>query len=135
MPDRKGALYDERLEQSLRTAGAAIHEGKTFDVTGLANLCIEVADHLARVRSPDARLTSGSDAWSVDIARCPEHGLHGQREECFVCGGPVEQVPVVEVDHLKRRLMISIRNCADTPEGTARSRALHEIVMWAERSS
>jgi hypothetical protein len=46
----KGALYDERLEQSLRTAGAAIHEGKTFDVTGLANTCIEVADYLARVR-------------------------------------------------------------------------------------
>lgn len=32
----------------------------------------------------------------VYIARCPEHGLHGQRDECFVCGGPVEQVPMVE---------------------------------------
>lgn len=31
----------------------------------------------------------------VHIARCPEHGLHGQRTECFVCGGPVEQVPMV----------------------------------------
>lgn len=31
----------------------------------------------------------------VNIASCPVHGLHGQREECFVCGGPVEQVPMV----------------------------------------
>jgi hypothetical protein len=32
---------------------------------------------------------------TVLIARCPVHGLHGEREECFVCGGPVEQVPMV----------------------------------------
>lgn len=32
---------------------------------------------------------------TVNIARCPEHGLHGQRIECHVCGGPVEQVPMV----------------------------------------
>jgi hypothetical protein len=31
----------------------------------------------------------------VKIARCPIHGLHGERTECFVCGGPVEQVPMV----------------------------------------
>ena len=31
------------------------------------------------------------------IARCPEHGLHGERTECFVCKGPVEQVPMVEL--------------------------------------
>lgn len=31
------------------------------------------------------------------IARCPEHGLHGERASCFVCGGPVEQVQMVEV--------------------------------------
>lgn len=33
----------------------------------------------------------------VTIARCPEHGLHGERDACFVCGGPVEQVPMVPV--------------------------------------
>jgi hypothetical protein len=32
------------------------------------------------------------------IARCPEHGLHGERDECFVCGGEVEQVPFVPLD-------------------------------------
>lgn len=31
----------------------------------------------------------------VYVARCPEHGLHGCRQECFECGGPVEQVPMV----------------------------------------
>lgn len=31
----------------------------------------------------------------VNIARCPEHGLHGCRETCFVCGVSVEQVPMV----------------------------------------
>lgn len=38
----------------------------------------------------------------VNIARCAEHGLHGERTECFVCAGPVEQVPmrpVVDGDH------------------------------------
>lgn len=33
----------------------------------------------------------------VEIARCPIHGLHGERDECFECGGPVEKVRMVEV--------------------------------------
>lgn len=33
----------------------------------------------------------------VNVAWCPEHGLHGQRTQCHVCGGPVEQVPMVSV--------------------------------------
>lgn len=33
----------------------------------------------------------------VNIARCPDHGLHGERDTCFICDGPVEQVPMVEV--------------------------------------
>jgi hypothetical protein len=39
------------------------------------------------------------------IARCPEHGLHGERTECYVCGGPVEQVemvPAYEYEHLRQ---------------------------------
>lgn len=39
---------------------------------------------------------------SVRIARCPEHGLHGERTECFVCGRPVEQVPMVPARLLAR---------------------------------
>lgn len=32
---------------------------------------------------------------TVFIAKCSIHGLHGDRSECFVCGGPVEQVAMV----------------------------------------
>ena len=32
------------------------------------------------------------------IACCPEHGLHGQRDRCFECGRPVEQVPMVPAE-------------------------------------
>lgn len=31
----------------------------------------------------------------VRFASCPTHGLHGERSECFVCGGPVDQVEMV----------------------------------------
>jgi hypothetical protein len=34
----------------------------------------------------------------VEIARCPEHGLHGARTRCFVCDGPVEQVPLLPIN-------------------------------------
>lgn len=34
----------------------------------------------------------------VNIARCPLHGLHGAREECFTCGDPVEQIPMIAAD-------------------------------------
>jgi hypothetical protein len=39
----------------------------------------------------------------VHIARCPEHGLHGRRDECFVCGGHVEQVAMVPVAQAQQR--------------------------------
>lgn len=34
----------------------------------------------------------------VTIARCAEHGLHGDRRECFVCGGDVDRVPMIPVE-------------------------------------
>lgn len=39
-----------------------------------------------------------------EIARCPEHGLHGDRRWCFVCGGPVERAefaPKADYDRLR----------------------------------
>lgn len=33
----------------------------------------------------------------VHIARCPQHGLHGERDTCFECGRAVDQVPMVEL--------------------------------------
>lgn len=38
----------------------------------------------------------------LHIARCPEHGLHGCRTECFVCGAVVEQVPMVPLAEYER---------------------------------
>lgn len=38
----------------------------------------------------------------VNIARCAEHGLHGERHECFVCGGEVEQVAMIAADYFSR---------------------------------
>jgi len=46
----------------------------------------------------------------VHIARCPVHGLHGERSECFVCGGPVEQVAVMPVGVSRRHLRRHRRN-------------------------
>lgn len=40
---------------------------------------------------------SGAEKWAgetVNIAYCPEHGLHGARDTCFECGKPVEQIPM-----------------------------------------
>lgn len=34
---------------------------------------------------------------TANVARCPEHGLHGSRTDCHVCGGPVEQILMVDV--------------------------------------
>lgn len=42
-----------------------------------------------------AERTWGDDA--AGIAYCPEHGLHGERDECFVCHRLVEQVQMVPV--------------------------------------
>ena len=41
---------------------------------------------------------------SVKIAYCINHGLHGQRQSCFECNGPVKQVPMVSVSRAKQAL-------------------------------
>lgn len=36
------------------------------------------------------------------IAKCAEHGLHGERDDCFVCGEPVAMIGYVRADlHLQ----------------------------------
>jgi hypothetical protein len=35
-----------------------------------------------------------AEAPIVNIAVCPEHGLHGARDTCFECGEPVLQIPM-----------------------------------------
>ncbi|HEX6025961.1 MAG TPA: hypothetical protein VFZ00_28475 [Solirubrobacter sp.] len=36
--------------------------------------------------------------FTVKIARCREHGLHGERAECLVYDEPVEQIAMVPLD-------------------------------------
>lgn len=45
----------------------------------------------------------------VNIAHCPEHGLHGSRERCFVCDQPVEQVPMVPASRLDAVRIAAVR--------------------------
>ncbi|MFL5313059.1 MAG: hypothetical protein ACJ79H_21715 [Myxococcales bacterium] len=42
----------------------------------------------------------------VLIARCPVHGLHGDRHFCYACGGPVERVPMLPVTREEIGLLI-----------------------------
>lgn len=67
----------------------------------------------------------------VHIARCAIHGLHGQRTECFVCGGPVDQVPMVPVEkepHLVEVLPIE-RYCARRGCTTS-LRGMRDDAVW-----
>lgn len=55
----------------------------------------------------------------VQIARCPVHGLHGERTECFVCGGEVEQVAMVPAGAIandRAQLPKTIYACPSCPE-------------------
>lgn len=62
------------------------------------------------------------------IAKCAEHGLHGERDECFVCGKPAEHVGFVRAD-----LFLQIRGRLDRrihdldQSWKARGRELNEI--------
>lgn len=38
---------------------------------------------------------------AILIARCPIHGLHGERERCYVCDLPCEQVRLVSAERLR----------------------------------
>jgi hypothetical protein len=45
---------------------------------------------------PSAQSGREVERRAIHIARCPEHGIHGERDECFVCGGPVQKLPMVD---------------------------------------
>lgn len=44
------------------------------------------------------------ERWSgpAKIAWCSEHGLHGARSECFECGKPVEQIPMITIAEVRQ---------------------------------
>lgn len=48
----------------------------------------------------------------VLIARCHEHGLHGERQACFVCGGPVEQVAMVPAGSELQKALLNVVEAA-----------------------
>jgi hypothetical protein len=88
----------ERLEvatEEQRQAGHgwwALSSGE--GAAAIRALLSDLADHTGR----DERTLLETQARVIYIARCPEHGLHGERDECFVCGGEVEQVPFVPLE-------------------------------------
>ncbi len=51
-------------------------------------------------------------AETIKVARCPRHGIHGQRDRCFVCDGPVEQVELVPDRWYERALVAEERLAA-----------------------
>lgn len=62
-----------------------------------------------------------------EIARCPEHGLHGQRSRCFVCHGDVEQTEMVaKADY--DRVVAALRAVRDYRPPTKRVRAAVVLV-------
>lgn len=65
---------------------------------------------------------------AVFIARCPDHGLHGQRDECFDCNQPVDQIPYVPLAPLVE-LLVGIKGKAELAvkdfEGVAEPGALY----------
>jgi hypothetical protein len=83
------------------------------------------ADSPGRVclRAPWSPSVSGVSI--VNIARCAEHGLHGERSECFICGGPVEQVSMMTADYFSRAEI-------EWLESAARNAASDRIAAFAK---
>lgn len=64
------------------------------------------------------------DRGPTSIARCPEHGLHGERTDCFACGGPVEQVPMVPA--------LETSDHPQEPDYLTLDEPLRELLGWVE---
>lgn len=88
------ALPGPRRSAAIAAAAGAIHMG-----TGL---CRD-RSHTAAATALEAFLTAASQPAApagtgrpvIHIARCAEHGLHGERVTCFECGHAAEQVPMI----------------------------------------
>lgn len=51
----------------------------------------------------------------VLVARCPTHGLHGLRQQCYVCDGPVEQVPMLPLEEMREEWTVAMVRDAEPP--------------------
>lgn len=58
--------------------------------------------HQKRMAAINAERRAIEATGAKAIARCPEHGLHGERNECFVCYAPVELVAMVPAGEVER---------------------------------
>jgi hypothetical protein len=84
--------------------------------------------HPAEVAMPDQTVLRKCRVF-VTVARCPEHGLHGLREECFACGGPVQQVRMLQIDAIETQEPTrsdGIGGCCARPPD-------REAIEWARR--
>jgi hypothetical protein len=52
------------------------------------------SEGVSATAGPTASATVIGEIGTSHIAYCPEHGLHGERDTCFACGGPVLQIPM-----------------------------------------
>lgn len=74
---------------------------------------------------------------TVKIANCIEHGLHGKRDYCFVCGRPVEQIEFVPAEdyHKLRRVLDELLGAIDSMPGVPSKllgRKMAEVKRGAE---
>lgn len=79
----------------------------------------------------------------VLIARCPEHGLHGERDTCYVCGGAVQQVPMIlacgtgsesydgEDEDTVTELLVTLQMCFPTVDRQALAAHIAPVVTAA----
>lgn len=70
---------------------------------------------------------------SVNVAHCPEHGLHGDRETCFECGMYVEPIPMVPVWEVET-LRTAIEEAIEARDEVA-MRSLLFAARWPGHSS
>jgi hypothetical protein len=59
----------------------------------------------------------------VKIAECPDHGLHGERERCFICSAPCRQVEMIPTDVVPK-LTALVSGAQEFLEATAASHYL-----------
>lgn len=90
-------------------------------------------------RAGMAEMTSSeSKTWPLTrpagIAYCPEHGLHGDRAECFVCGLPVQQITMVPL-MLLEQFLSAVGGCREEMPNGDKCWAPAEFVIWGKLSA
>jgi hypothetical protein len=94
MPTRISFTVPEEDDHILLTTHEAVIE---MDLMGYDIKKEHIPDEeLPSAAAMQAAFGNGQEI--VYVAECQIHGLHGERNECFVCGGPVKQVALARVE-------------------------------------